>query len=615
MYSELECGICYRNYNAGRRCPRELRCKHSFCESCLLALSRALTPGEARQGAGGRSIACPLCRHRTDISGEGKVRAELRVDEGVLERLMSAGVLDNEDPEEEEEVVEEEEEECQVQGGDDGREEATLPDTAAEESDSSVGSRGRSLRRSWRKVWRKISGKRGGERRDNTVESFIPVPHDTGNGKSVVSSFVNTTARGSVHPYKPGQTIKSIYGFRGFKSPVLGAVKEPSVVSSSSSKERTGFLRYSFDKGRYANMYPSLSPKYMFGQKEAQTLTAIPAELEGTPADYSPGTSDIVQTSTVSRRIIFKEARPVIPESDAGRDSNPDRKPFRIYRRLHGLKGFGTQPLEGAKTSVPEPDKSTRVQQGFEGFKLTGSQIWQPKSSGIHGWYNKIGETEPGSSHVSTVNQNEQSSEDLEPLLKTTGSPESRFRPDKYKNEKKYKEQNPTTASESHRVSSAYLRLAGDFRVESSPKSDKRPPSETKPVEMRATLLNRSTSSTVRGKRVKGKHNNGKKLSKSTLLTNGTAILRLPKLPARYKAVTYSDILGSASFSGVSAVTPTTITPPDKDYSPEATASTRQDEREGHQTSPDEGEDFSSVKENNHFKNFKKANIDEDPVI
>ncbi|XP_076581399.1 RING finger protein 227 [Chaetodon auriga] len=153
MYSELECGICYRTYNAGGRCPRELQCKHSFCESCLLALSRPQGPDEARLGAD-RSIVCPLCRHTTSISGDGKVRAELRVDECVLERLLAAGVLDQEEDEPEED------------GCDDG-EGAMHPETPAEGSDSLAGSRGGRLRVTWRKVWRTISGKssrqRGGE--------------------------------------------------------------------------------------------------------------------------------------------------------------------------------------------------------------------------------------------------------------------------------------------------------------------------------------------------------------------------------------------------------------------------------------------------------------------
>ncbi|TKS92875.1 RING finger protein 223 [Collichthys lucidus] len=155
MYSELECGICYRTYNAGRRCPRELQCKHSFCESCLLALSRPLGPEEARQGAD-RSIMCPLCRQTTSISGE----RQLRVDECVLERLLAAGVLDHQEDAEEAD-------DGQVQDGcgDNGEErEAARTEAQAEESDSLAGSRGGRLRRTWRKVWRKISGKSSGQR-------------------------------------------------------------------------------------------------------------------------------------------------------------------------------------------------------------------------------------------------------------------------------------------------------------------------------------------------------------------------------------------------------------------------------------------------------------------
>lgn len=483
-----------------------------------------------------------------------------------------------------------------------------------------------------------------GPGRDDTMESFLPIPHAdlqgnyaTGSETSVVNSLVNTTTRGLMHAYKPGRTIKSIYGFRGFKNPTWGAVKEPSVLYSTGSNERTKSLRYGSDKGKFkvANLYPSLSQKYRFGQREAPTMTSTPAKLERTPTDYSsasPGTLDIVQTWTTPRPVTsgFKEARPLIPESDAGMDSNPDRRQFRIYRRLYGLKGFGTRPLEGAKTSVLEPDKSARVQHGFEGFKPTSSQIWQPKSSRIHGWYNKMGETELGSSHVSTVSQNEQSSEDLEPLLKTAGSTESdtRFTPVKYKNSRKiysspgfqpvqnrlgnsnnkthwkYKEQNPTTASASHRISSAYFRLAEDFRVESSPKSDPRTPSKTKPVAMEASLLNSSTSSMVRGKRVKGKHTNGKKLNESTFLTNDTAIVRLPKRPAAVKVVTYADILGSASFSGVRATTQTPITTHDKDYS--LTTTTKQREGQGHRTPPD----WRSVEENKFGVGSEEDDVD-----
>lgn len=145
MYSELECGICYLTYNAARRCPRELHCKHTFCESCLLALSRSQTVTEATPNhAPDRSIVCPLCRHTTSLSDEAKIRAELRVDEGAMERLMVTGVLlERDDDEEPEEPVEEE----------------THSQSSAEDSDSSEGVNRSRLRRTFRKVWKKISGK------------------------------------------------------------------------------------------------------------------------------------------------------------------------------------------------------------------------------------------------------------------------------------------------------------------------------------------------------------------------------------------------------------------------------------------------------------------------
>ncbi|KAM9837025.1 uncharacterized protein ACBR49_019416 [Aulostomus maculatus] len=133
MDSDLECGICYQTYNAGLRCPRELHCKHSFCESCLLAISRPRGPAEDRLGA---DIVCPLCRHITSTSGEMKGTG-LRVAEELLELLLVSGVLENDE--------------------DQLDEEASSAETDAEGRDSSAVSRGGRLRRCWRTVWRAIS--------------------------------------------------------------------------------------------------------------------------------------------------------------------------------------------------------------------------------------------------------------------------------------------------------------------------------------------------------------------------------------------------------------------------------------------------------------------------
>nr|UYV50492.1 E3 ubiquitin-protein ligase RNF182-like protein [Gobiocypris rarus] len=83
MVSETECGICYRTYNVSRRCPRQLRCKHAFCESCLLTLAQSAEGPEPR-------IACPLCRHSTSLSA-ARVQDNLPVDEDIFELLVTAG--------------------------------------------------------------------------------------------------------------------------------------------------------------------------------------------------------------------------------------------------------------------------------------------------------------------------------------------------------------------------------------------------------------------------------------------------------------------------------------------------------------------------------------------
>ncbi|KAG7464646.1 hypothetical protein MATL_G00167580 [Megalops atlanticus] len=96
MCSELECGICYRVYNTGRRCPRELNCLHTFCERCLVTLSSTSVRDDGGlANPGDIAIICPLCRYSSTVTGAEGVRQAFRVDEGVLERMLAAGVLDD----------------------------------------------------------------------------------------------------------------------------------------------------------------------------------------------------------------------------------------------------------------------------------------------------------------------------------------------------------------------------------------------------------------------------------------------------------------------------------------------------------------------------------------
>lgn len=156
---ELECGVCYQIYNAGRRCPREMRCKHSFCECCLNLLAQSEVR-EAQVSTGDVpaevTIVCPLCRYPTILCGE--VRKQLPVDEDLFERMVSSGVLndaasdDEEEPEESKQEMVPKCEESAVQSNSD--------------MDVVPRSRGKRLWRSFKRFCNKVIGDSGqGDRR------------------------------------------------------------------------------------------------------------------------------------------------------------------------------------------------------------------------------------------------------------------------------------------------------------------------------------------------------------------------------------------------------------------------------------------------------------------
>ncbi|KAK2860353.1 hypothetical protein Q7C36_004519 [Tachysurus vachellii] len=96
MLSELECGICYRLFDTGRRCPLQLDCKHCFCETCLLTLAACQSePCQSR-------IICAFCRHTT-LLNEERLRDNLQVSEDIWARLEVDGVPEETAPEDDEE--------------------------------------------------------------------------------------------------------------------------------------------------------------------------------------------------------------------------------------------------------------------------------------------------------------------------------------------------------------------------------------------------------------------------------------------------------------------------------------------------------------------------------
>lgn len=77
---DLECSICFSQFNNIFRCPKMLHCKHTFCLECLARINvKAAEPS---------TIQCPLCRGLTPLPALGLPR--LATDPSVLSYLPAA---------------------------------------------------------------------------------------------------------------------------------------------------------------------------------------------------------------------------------------------------------------------------------------------------------------------------------------------------------------------------------------------------------------------------------------------------------------------------------------------------------------------------------------------
>lgn len=62
---DVECPICYQEYNQCNKCPRLLECLHVFCTECLQRIQ--LCPLDPSDPRGPPAVPCPLCRHLTPL--------------------------------------------------------------------------------------------------------------------------------------------------------------------------------------------------------------------------------------------------------------------------------------------------------------------------------------------------------------------------------------------------------------------------------------------------------------------------------------------------------------------------------------------------------------------
>uniref|UniRef100_A0A8C7WRN7 Si:ch73-335l21.2 n=1 Tax=Oryzias sinensis TaxID=183150 RepID=A0A8C7WRN7_9TELE len=83
---DVECPICYQEYNQYNKCPQMLECLHVFCAECLQLIQiRPSNPSDANSP---KSIACPLCRHLTLLDTGGAL--SLPCNSRILSRLPPA---------------------------------------------------------------------------------------------------------------------------------------------------------------------------------------------------------------------------------------------------------------------------------------------------------------------------------------------------------------------------------------------------------------------------------------------------------------------------------------------------------------------------------------------
>lgn len=77
---DLECAICFSQFNNIFRCPKMLNCKHTFCLECLARMNVKSSEPNA--------IQCPLCRGLTPLPPLGLPK--LATDSNVLSYLPAA---------------------------------------------------------------------------------------------------------------------------------------------------------------------------------------------------------------------------------------------------------------------------------------------------------------------------------------------------------------------------------------------------------------------------------------------------------------------------------------------------------------------------------------------
>lgn len=334
------------------------------------------------------------------------------------------------------------------------------------------------------------------------AETQTPAHPTTGmEGKHAASSQRSGTSSplsGSMHVSKPAQSPQRLYGFTGFEHP-----------RRSRPKDNSG--QHGFNKGRFkmSNVFPALSAKYSFSQRDPERLGGVQREYAWTTArPFTLGS---------------KETRLQVPEWINGR--KPDRRTFNTHG-ISTLRGFDASTLGGAKPSIHRSDKPVKVQPGFQGFYFRNSQIWRPERTQMHRWYNRSG---AGGGGITATG--ELTGEDLKMDSRTNVSVEAKagMIPD---------------ISRKNRKIFTFLRIPLNQTHQDFQEYDP----ATIPVNSRISPANLATTRSQTGSGPSSKSHRSKLRDATNAIDS-----RPPKQPARLESFTYTDVLGNASFSSVGA--------------------------------------------------------------
>ncbi|XP_012730179.2 uncharacterized protein LOC105934637 isoform X2 [Fundulus heteroclitus] len=384
-------------------------------------------------------------------------------------------------------------------------------------------------------------------------KSLVSVAHShSQDGRKTFAPLdrANETPVKLTQDYKPRPSIKRFHRVDELTNSERKPVKETSGLFSTEG------TRPSLDEGkngrfRFSYAYPHLSQKYSFGQKRAPAFANTLAK---------PGRVETSSPSPVTPVSSASTAPPIKGTLQSPRNATDTR--FRLYKGRFGLKGYGSQPLEGAKALPESADASVAHRPRFKGFELRSSEISRPKRIRIHRLSKQGGETGPEGGESSSTREPSAARGDGSVRSFTTNHTTNKVRTLQgfqasrnrttlalSRTSWTYPDQNPLRLSKI--ASSSFISSAGHLGDHLSAPPGPRAAGGNRPAVPVGPRFKSPTSSTVRGKRVNQTQAGTRKLV-GPLARNATLNAAIHR-PPRVKAVTYADILGSASFSSVRA--------------------------------------------------------------